>query len=363
MVIKEPCPEGQRVKYEPWYAAGKTWHYPAEFPLCSMDACFNFSRCETQDELLVFSYTQPSPPVRYFSSINTTVHHTDDPASACLFFVFLDTDTPWPPHPAELPHWNGGLNHVLITFADMWKQKGPLPGTIGFASIMATDMHETTYRAGFDISIPLPGNLHIPELQQLRPFERKYLMTFRGLRYLGHKGEGILRSEPAFRDMHNGEDIIVATSCNHFINDMNREKDPALGVHCDEDNALHAQFSYEDLMNTTFGLVPAGVQPSSYRFIEVLSTGAIPVLIADNYVKPFDTLLQWHRCLIQFPSSEMHRIVTTIRRLSRKQVERRQVNCLQFYAKLKDDGTLLTTVFLALKSRFYGLFHNEDLQF
>lgn len=199
VVIKEPCPEGQRVKYEPWYAAGKTWHYPAEFPLCSMDACFNFSRCETQDELLVFSYTQPSPPVRYFSSINTTVHHTDDPASACLFFVFLDTDTPWPPHPAELPHWNGGLNHVLITFADMWKQKGPLPGTIGFASIMATDMHETTYRAGFDISIPLPGNLHIPELQQLRPFERKYLMTFRGLRYLGHKGEGILRSEPAFR--------------------------------------------------------------------------------------------------------------------------------------------------------------------
>ncbi|BBN12147.1 protein MpGT47.14 [Marchantia polymorpha subsp. ruderalis] len=354
----DPPPEKPIViEHKPWFVENRTWHYPMRLPRCSMDACFNFSRCDGVDELKIFVYDLPSPPVRYFSKINDTKFFTGDPDRACLFFVFLDAPGPWNPHPKELAHWNGGLNHVLVSFADMWKQKGPPQETIGMASIMVSDMHETTYRAGFDISIPLPANYHLHEFLELRPFERKYFLTFRGLRYLGHSGEGVFRSHDSFRNLHNGDDVIVATSCKHFINDLNREKEPALGAHCDDDEKIHANTTFNDLMNSTFGLVPAGIQPASYRFIEVLSAGSVPVLIADNYVKPFDTLIHWHKCLIQFPTTEMHRIVGSLRAIPREHVAIRQQNCLTIYQEfLKDDSTLMKSSIRALKARFMGVF-------
>lgn len=106
---------------------------------------------------------------------------------------------------------------------------------------------------------------------------------------------------------------------------------------------------------STFALVPAGIQPASYRFIEVLSAGAIPVLIADNYVKPFDTLIQWYKCLVQFPTTEMHRIVAALRAMTEEEIVQRQQNCVAIYNEyLKDDETLVRSSVRALKARFLG---------
>lgn len=359
VVVKEVVkPEGLCTPL-PWHAEGKTWHFPAKFPLCSMDACFNFTKCEKSPELLIYTYHLPAPPQRFFSRINSSRYFTNDPEEACIFLVFLDNDNPWPPHPNTLPYWNNGLNHALVIFADKWSQRGPPPDSIGMAAVLATDTHETTYRAGFDISIPLPGSHHMPALMSVNATQRKYLVTFRGLRYLGKTGEGVFRSWDSFREMHNGRDVIVATSCDHPINNMDREKDPALGVHCDEDEAVHRSHDFNDLMNTTFALVPAGIQPASYRFIEALSAGAIPVLIADNYVKPFDTLIQWYKCLLQFPTTEMQRIVATLQAMKEEEILRRQQYCMAIYNEyLKDDETLLQSSVRALKARFLGAIPN-----
>ncbi|KAL2651649.1 hypothetical protein R1flu_019777 [Riccia fluitans] len=344
------------VEFKPWYIKDKTWHYPSRFPLCSMDACFNFSRCDDMDELKIFVYDRPSTPLRFFAGFNDTQYVTHDPDKACLLFIFLDGEGPWNPHPRELPHWNSGINHVLITFADMWKQKGPPQETIGNASVMASDIHETIYRAGFDISLPLPPNHRMHELQHLPALGRKYFLTFRGLRYLG-TGEGVFRSYDSFRNMHNGKDIIVATSCKHPINDAKRQEEPELGIHCDEDQKIYDATEFKDLMNTTFALVPSGIQPSSYRFIEVLSAGCIPVLIADNYVRPYDTIIQWQKCLIQFPTTEMHRIVKSLRAIRVEYVVQRQLNCVAIYQEfLKDNDALLRTTIRSLKARFMGVF-------
>eukprot|EP01018_Ginkgo_biloba_P032394 Gb_02632 [translate_table: standard] len=356
--IEKPCPapEVKTVRHQPWYAEGRVWHYPTMFPRCTMDACFNYSRCDDMDDLKIFSYVVPSPPFRYYSHLNKTKWYTDNPDQACLFLIFLDTEYPWPPQPRELPHWDGGMNHVLVSFADEWRQKHVPEDSIGFASLLLTDMHETIYRPGFDISMTLPPFYRSHQFQNLKPSERKYILTFRGLRYLGHNEEGILRSEDSFREMHNGNDVIVAVSCKHPINDLKRQKEPALGIHCEEDERIHANYSYGDLMNSTFGLAPAGIQPNSYRFTEILSAGTIPVLIADNYVKPFDTLIQWHKCLLQFPTTEMRRIVPTLRKMTKEEMEKRQEYCLKVYDEyLKDDEALLKAVIDSLKARFMGV--------
>jgi glucuronyl/N-acetylglucosaminyl transferase EXT1 len=96
--------------------------------------------------------------------------------------------------------------------------------------------------------------------------------------------------------------------------------------------------------------------------LEVLSAGAIPVLIADNYVKPFDTLIQWPRCLLQFPTNEIHRILPTLRALSRKEIELRQQYCQHiFRSALQDDSTLMRSVMLSFRERFMGILPNLPL--
>lgn len=162
--------------------------------------------------------------------------------------------------------------------------------------------------------------------------------------------------------MHNGKDVVIVTTCNHETNNKLLRWQPRRGTGCEEDQILFQRNDYTDLMNSTFGLAPAGRSPASYRMLEVLSAGAIPVLIADNYVKPFDTLIQWQRCLVQFPTNEIHRIVPTLRAMSKREVELRQRYCQQiFHGALRDDNTLLSTVMGAFKERFMGMLPNFPL--
>lgn len=351
---QEECPP------VPWYAKDRNWHYPATLPLCSMDVCFDYSRCDDAEELLIYTYYKPLAPPRYFSRINETKYHTDDPAKACLFLVPFDNYDPWTFQKIKkLPYWNGGMNHLVLTFSDKYGRLAPRGDDLGNASILATDLQETMRRSGFDISIPLPAHYRIHEYQSVNALDRKYLATFRGLRYIGFTDDGVFRSSKEFRGMHNGKDVIVATTCEHQTNSFHRKNHPELGADCEEDKALYALYNFIDLMNTTFALVPAGRQPASYRFTEVLSAGAIPVLIADNYVKPFDTLIPWHKCVIQFPTTEMHRIVKTLRAVKDEEKVTRQRNCLQIYEEfLKDDDTLLRSTIRSLKARFLGAFPN-----
>lgn len=351
----------------PWHAR-KMWHSPIEFPRCSMDVCFNFSRCEHGNELLIYSYNEPAAPDNvptFFNLLPTSKWHTDDPSKACLFFYFSDSvanqDAWTKPDPKLLPHWNNGLNHVFVTFADRWDQTNPPPRSIGKASILSSELHYTTYRPNFDIAIPLPRlNSNIKGLTDVKPFDRKYFLTFKGTRYLSR--EGNFRSSPAFRGMHNGKDVIIATTCNHETNNKLLRWQPWRGVGCEEDQIQYDRNNFTDLMNTTFGLAPAGRSPASYRMLEVLSAGAIPVLIADNYVKPFDTLIQWPRCLLQFPTNEIHRILPTLRALPRKEIELRQQYCQHiFRSALQDDTTLMRSVMVSFRERFMGILPNLPL--
>lgn len=350
---------------EQWHAH-KFWHDANSFPLCTMDSCFNFSRCANTQEFLIYAYGPPYAPSSYFNSLNSSPWVTTDPSQACVFLVTepqFFSFLPFRAHPSTLPFWNGGLNHIIVTLADKWSDTAPPPHTIGNASVLASCLKETTYRAGFDIAIPLPGRTHLPHLQILKPWRRRYFLTFKGTRYIGHK-EGNFRSDPAFRSMHNGEDVIVAVTCNHKTNNKIRKHHPEQGEGCGEDEVTYKQYDFNDLMNSTFGLAPAGRSPSSYRMIEILSAGTIPVLIADNYVKPFDTMIQWHRCMLQFPTSELARIVPALRAMGRQEMESRQRYCVLIYEEyLKDDATLLSAAIKSLKLRFYGMLpqFNETL--
>lgn len=131
---------------------------------------------------------------------------------------------------------------------------------------------------------------------------------------------------------------------------------PELAPECNKNQKVYNNYSFGDLMNSTFGLAPAGRGPSSFRLLEILSAGSIPVLVSDNFVLPFDMLIQWERCVLMFPTTEMHRILPTLRALKHEEVEFRREYCLFIYHEfLASDQKLIATVMLALKTRFYGM--------
>ena len=186
------------------------------FSSCSMDSCFDYSRCENMDELLVYHYgTEYSPAWQFKDALERSPYYTTDPEKACLFFVTVDRRVDSGPL-KSLPFWNNGLNHVVISTED--KSRSPNLEATEMASTMSTITHQSVYRTGFDLSVPLPQKWFYPEIQKLKALERKYFLTFKGARFSQEfaPGGGI-RNSPILSGMHNGEDIIIATTCQQVL--------------------------------------------------------------------------------------------------------------------------------------------------
>lgn len=208
-----PSSQPQNTVFTQVPAAMEAFRYtPDRFSSCSMDSCFDYTRCDNMEELLVYHYdTESSPAWQFKDALTRSPFYTTDPEKACLFLVTVDRRV-GSPALESLPFWNNGLNHVVISTVD--KSRHPNPEATGMASTMTTITHQSVYRAGFDLSVPLPQKRFYPEIQKLKALERKYFLTFKGARFSQEfaPGGGI-RNSPILSGMHNGEDIIVATTC------------------------------------------------------------------------------------------------------------------------------------------------------
>uniref|UniRef100_A0A8C3MS15 Exostosin like glycosyltransferase 1 n=1 Tax=Geospiza parvula TaxID=87175 RepID=A0A8C3MS15_GEOPR len=295
---------------------------------CRMETCFDLSRCE-RNGFKVFTYPQErGQPVsetysKILSSIERSRYHTARPEEACLFILSMDTldrdrlsehyvrDLEGKIHSSPL--WNGGRNHLIFNlYSGTWPSYG---GELGFdpghAILARASSDSRSFRPGFDVSIPLfprehpqrggdRGWLHGDSL----PPKKKFLLVFKGKRYLTGIGSG---TRNALHHIHNGKDIISLTTCKHG-KDWEKHKD----TRCDKDNVDYERFDYQELLhNSTFCIVPRGRRLGSFRFLEALQAACIPVLLSDGWELPFAEAIDWgkaavvgsERLLLQIPSA------------------------------------------------------------
>ncbi|CAN0539294.1 unnamed protein product [Ectocarpus sp. 8 AP-2014] len=93
--------------------------------------------------------------------------------------------------------------------------------------------------------------------------------------------------------------------------------------------------SYESLMNSTFGLVPAGRSPGTYRLGEVMSAGSIPVFVGRDLVPPFKELIDWSSFSFAFaPDQVESQMVGTLRAVPRAELEQMQRKSLEAYRRI-----------------------------
>jgi glucuronyl/N-acetylglucosaminyl transferase EXT1 len=88
-------------------------------------------------------------------------------------------------------------------------------------------------------------------------------------------------------------------------------------------------------MNTTFALVPRGRRLATFRLLEVLHAGAIPVILADNYVLPFSDVINWSRFAIvadEASGESLPELVAYLRRIPASRVKEMIVQGRFIYA-------------------------------
>ncbi|XP_070506515.1 exostosin-1 [Chironomus tepperi] len=309
------------------------------FNECTMETCFDFTKC--YDDFLVYVY--PSEPVNSlgttpqvsanYQKILTTIiesrYYTSDPEKACLFVLAIDTldrDSlsedlvrNVPQRLQRLPYWNNGKNHIIFNlYSGTWPSYLELG--LGFdpgqAILAKASMSTQTMRHGFDVSIPL-FHKHFP----LRsghtgmitannfPVNKKYLLAFKGKRYVHGIGS---ETRNSLFHLHNGKDIVMVTTCRH-----GKSWRELQDGRCDEDNREYDRYDYETILqNSTFCLVPRGRRLGSFRFLEALQAGCIPVLLSNSWVLPFSPHIDWKQAAIWGDERLLLQVVDIVRSIS-----------------------------------------------
>ncbi|KAM9551790.1 exostosin-1-like isoform 2-T4 [Salvelinus alpinus] len=281
---------------------------------CRMDTCFDFSRCQRGFKVYVYPLLKGETVSESYQKILTAVEdsrfHTTDVNEACLYVLGIDTldrDQLSSQYihnvkakVQSLPTWNDGRNHLIFNlYSGTWPYYTEELGfDIGQAILAKASIDMDNFRPHFDVSIPLFSKDHSQKggdkgyltLKNVPP-SRKYLLVFKGKRYLTGIGS---ETRNALYHIHNGEDIILLTTCKHG-KDWEKHKD----ARCDRDNEEYSKFDYQELLhNSSFCLVPRGRRLGSFRFLEALQAACIPVILSNGWELPFSEIIDWSKAAV-----------------------------------------------------------------
>ncbi|CAJ0581736.1 unnamed protein product, partial [Mesorhabditis spiculigera] len=304
---------------------------------CSFDKCFNFSRCRASRKVYVY----PDPPGLQQSTVYSNIlkairqspYYTNNTRDACLFVLSLDTidrdqtsknyvrslQTYIDALPRDL--WNDGENHIIYNlYHGTWPHYSELD--IGFdagkAILARASASEENFRHGFDLSFPLfhpqhPFSVPAEANFSTRPDEQ-YLLSFKGKRYVYGIGS---ETRDSLYHLHDGQRIAMVTTCRHNT-DWQNYKDER----CEQDNERYDQWDYQHLLNNSlFCLTPRGRRLGSFRFLESLGAGCIPVVLSDNWVLPFTEIIDWDTAVIRVSEKNVLLTPDVVFSIPRRRIE------------------------------------------
>lgn len=339
---------------------------------CRMETCFDFDKCRDRPfKVYVYPVDENVPPSSSYSKIINAVLesnvYTSNPHEACLFVLSLDTldrDSlsqdyvrNMPARIEKLEHWNNGQNHIVFNlYSGTWPDYAEDLGfDIGKAILAKASMANEHYRPGFDISLPLfhkhhpaKGGLAGQVLSNNFPVNKKYFLAFKGKRYVHGIGS---ETRNSLFHLHNGDDVVLVTTCRHGKNWR-----AASDERCDQDNDEYDKWDYDNLLtNSTFCLVPRGRRLGSFRFLETLRAGCVPVLLSNGWQLPFGEVIDWKTATIQPDERLLMQVPEVLHSLTKSQVFRMRQQTQMFWDRyLSSVHKIVSTTLEIVRQRIYS---------
>jgi hypothetical protein len=101
------------------------------------------------------------------------------------------------------------------------------------------------------------------------------------------------------------------------------------------------------LDESMFALVPRGDALFSYRLLEVMSFGCIPIILSDGWILPFDRIISWDSCAYKIHADALDASMNFLMSVSDEEMLRRQARVLSIYREyFADIKTMISTLIL-----------------
>lgn len=324
-----------------------------EFDQCRMADCFDYSRCSSEGPIRVHIVPKSSEHSLSETGESNIIHdniidivrkskyHEPDPNKACIFLLeddTLDRDPLSKSFKTDLPNllsaeYQYGMNHLVFNlYSGSWPdyRTNDFAGfNIGAAILAKASNSYSNHRPEFDISLPLFSHLHPKDDSDETPSRnvssnRPYLLTFKGKRYV-HGLDGDTRN--SLYHLSNGRDVILLTTCRH-----GKKWRDAIDERCSQDDATYDNYDFADLMmQSKFCLTPRGRRLGSFRYLEAMSYGCVPVVLSDGWVKPFGEIIDWSKVVIQLDEDMILLVPDILRDISDYSIKVMQKNIRAIY--------------------------------
>lgn len=352
---------GRTPEYHPDHHLIDYVNFPARatqfnFTTCQMSNCFDFSRCRFEGPIKI--HIKPSLSIKssyekrdlgenniihqsLINIVRTSTHHEPNESQACLVLLEDDTLDRDPLSQSFRPDLTGifgpeqrfGLNYLVFNlFSGTWPNyaANDFGGIqIGAAILAKASSSQTHHRANFDISIPLFSSSYpVKDLnngnQNYSTTDKRYFLTFKGKRYVIGSGS---ETRNSLYHIDNGRDTIMLSTCRH-----GKKWQEVADTQCTIDSANYDKYDFIDLMKrSTFCLVPRGRRLGSFRFLEALSFGCIPVILSDGWVLPFNEIIDWSKASVRFNESSLLIVADMLRDISDETIGRLRANGQALY--------------------------------
>ena len=273
-------------------------------------------------------------------------------------FDTLDRDPLSIDYQKNLPRFipvDNGQNHIIFNlYSGTWPAYNEMDFSnfnFGLAMLIKASIRYQDYRPDFDISLPLFSKTHplrgdtlpiaanqnsLGANQQksysirymnssaLTKYDSKNLLVFKGKRYIYGIGS---ETRNMLHHLDNKDDILIYTTCKH-----GKKWKELKDERCNTDNSEYDKFDYNNLMlNSTFCLVPRGRRLGSYRFLEALGSGCIPVVLSNDWVKPFSSVIDWSSVVIDGDERLLLNLPEVLRSISWRKIAKMRSACLRIY--------------------------------
>mmetsp|Transcript_4148 Transcript_4148/g.11856 ORF Transcript_4148/g.11856 Transcript_4148/m.11856 type:complete len:702 (-) Transcript_4148:308-2413(-) len=378
------------------FGVGQTHRVEYIQPNCRLAGpCFNISRCteatssssphnttshrkdqNQQQQLEISVYAYKGIATQDFVSAFTKYHNgmpshqyriVANPADACLLIVHLDDVH----YAKQQPSWDGGANHLVYSVTgehDVKLDKSFGEEHLGMAMVASSTGTVADVRVGYDIPLPLAAqwkpSSRINRDEPPQPMRhRSILLSFKGSiqdsiqpyyqdRWLAagywqrpDMCDGIeqtTRSDGRHRCRGN-DNTTAATLAKHVTSEVEIDvqcKRKLIGgsriVVSPYRNTTKQHFA--DLLETSmFVFCPGGSGIGSYRFVEALSVGAIPVVLNDLPM-PFSPEIDWEACVVRVSRARIIDLPRIVGSIPLHDVQMKQDRCWELYRTTISDG-------------------------